>query len=223
MPLKFFNCPVGKIEVKDCLKSCPNPEGRCFPLPFLRKVSYNRKFNGNPSTTQLLKGSRLAYLEIIKDYAIDPQERTFAVLGTRVHDKLASIAEILGKISEKKLEGEVSGILDLLVEDEQNLGKFILWDYKVSGSYKVGKALGIVAEKIPNPNGAIYQKSGNGHKKGDPKLVTVFEKKPDAIDILEWELQLNNYRLMLEKLGFPISEIWWDLHCQEPRDRTQLL
>lgn len=207
MPLRYFNCPAGKVEVRDCLGRCPNSEGRCFPLPFLRKVSFGRTFNGVPSTTQLINGTRLAYLELTEDYAVDPQERTFAVLGTRVHDRLASIAEILGKISEKKLKGEVTGILDLLVEDENKPSFFILWDYKVSGSYKVAKSLGLVERKILDPKGAVYQSNGKDYKKGDPKLVSVFEKKPDAVDMLEWELQLNNYRVKLEELSFPISEM----------------
>jgi hypothetical protein len=145
MPLKFFICPDNtRIEIAECLKKCPRPEGRCLSLPTLIAVGYTRPWTGKPSTTQLINGTRLSYLQITKDYAIDPFGSAFALLGTRHHRRLEAISRKLNVLSEEKLEGEVSGILDLLTVDELvDYEAYELWDYKTSGSYKIAKALGI--------------------------------------------------------------------------------
>jgi hypothetical protein len=38
-------------------------------------------------------------------------------------------------------------------------------------------------------------------------MITIYEPDPDAVDMEEWELQLNNYRLMIEACGFPVSRM----------------
>lgn len=143
MPLTRFLCPnKSEILISDCLNKCPNPNGRCLSLPTLYEIGKVREFKGTFSTTQLLKGCRQVYLEIKHDYTIDPMDTAFMLLGTRHHQKLDLAAKALGLDSEKFLNSEVSGILDLLESDTLNPGSFLLIDYKCAGSYAVAKALG---------------------------------------------------------------------------------
>jgi len=142
MPLKNFLCPDNVVRpVAQCLDKCPLPE-RCLSLPTLHECGNDRKWYGNPSTTQLLNPTRIAYLQITCDYTIKPQDRAFALLGVRHHAKLEAVAKRLGMIAEEKLKGEVSGIIDLIEPTNDNPDEFILYDYKSWGSYAVKKALG---------------------------------------------------------------------------------
>ena len=178
MPAKYFICPnKEQIEIDHCLEQCLSEKGRCLSLPTLYSIGEQREWTGTPSTTQLIKGTRQAYLEITESYAINPKDMAFTLLGTRHHQRLEVIAKKLKMIAEKKLTGAVTGIIDLLEPDELNNGYFKLTDYKTWGSYAVAKALGL-----------------KGNKNGDP-------------DMLETELQQNHYRLKLEALGFPISRM----------------
>lgn len=175
--LTYFRCPDGiKRPIKECLEKCSRLEGRCLSLPTLFEIGKTREWTGTPSTTQLLKGVRQAYLEITKPFAIDPLDSAFMLLGTRHHQKLEYTAKQLGMIAEQKISAEISGIIDLLEPDSLAPDKFILYDYKTSGSYAVARAL------------------GRKNSEGEP-------------DMRDWELQLNKYRIELEKLGFPISRM----------------
>jgi len=119
----------------------------------------------------------MEYLKITKDYTIKPQSRTFALLGSRHHYKLEMAGKKLEGIEvEKHLDGDTTGILDLLEPDELKDGFFVLTDYKTWGSYAVAKFMG-----ISNTNGD-------------------YERKQTT-------LQLNNYRIKVEALGFPISRM----------------
>lgn len=207
-PLKYALCPDGKkTEVTACLNWCPLGD-RCLPLPTLHAILWEREWTGTPSTTQLINGTRLEYLKLTCDYGIDPKDRAFALLGTWHHGRLQAIAKKLNVLSEEKLEGEVTGIFDLLEPDEQTKGEaYILTDYKTSGSFKVAQWLGLVGHKVPDPSGAVYQRNGDGYQKGDPKMVTEWTPDPSKADLWSEELQLNNYRLMVEALGFPVSRM----------------
>lgn len=209
MPLRYFSCPNGeRIAVADCLNKCCRPEGRCLSLPTLIAVGKDRPWTGKPSTTQLINGTRLSYLQITESYTVNPFGRAFALLGTRHHQYLEAVATRLNALSEEKLEGDVSGILDLLTVDEMaDHEAYELWDYKTSGSFKVAKALGLVGRKIPDPMGEVYKKSGNWGKAGEVKIVTVYERDPLAVDMWDWELQLNHYRIKIEACGFPVSKM----------------
>jgi len=161
-----FICPDGKrVSHRQCLEGCRQ---RCLTLPTLASLAQVREWNGIPSTTQCLNGTRMEYLKITSDYYVKPKERAFALLGTRHHFRLEAITRKLNVLSEEKLQGEVSGVIDLL-EPDHAPDCYILADYKTSGSYKVARAL-----------------------RGD---------------MSDWELQLNNYRIMVEDLGFPVSRM----------------
>jgi len=67
----------------------------------------------------------MEYLKIKCDYAVNPFESAYALLGTRHHQRLEAVAKrIEGLVAEKKLEADEvaqhSGILDLLEPDELN-------------------------------------------------------------------------------------------------------
>ncbi len=184
--LKYFVCPDKVIRpITQCLDKCPMPTGRCLALGHLHYIaSSSRDYTGINSVTQLIKPTRLAWLEIVKDYWIDPDSMAFMMYGTLHHRRLESINKRLEGLTEYNLTQSISGTLDRLEPDELNPGYYKLIDFKLVGAYSVAKAIGLM--KI---NGETAD--------------------PDAI---EWELQLNRYRILVEsdpiisKL-FPISRL----------------
>lgn len=179
MPLKFFICPDGITRsIDQCLEECPRAEGRCLALPTLYELGHTRIWNGVASTTQLLNPTRQAYLMIVKDYAEDPKEGAFKLLGSRHHKRLEIIAKKLeGLIPEQKLKDATNtGILDLLEPDELNSGCWKITDYKTWGAYSVAKIMGV--------------KHSNGYERRQATL------------------QLNDYRIKAEHtLGLTISRL----------------
>ena len=184
MPLKYFNC-VDNITrpISECLEKCPRPEGRCLALSHLTFIAESgREWQGQSSVTQLIKPTRLAFLEITKDYAVNPDDMAFMMYGTLHHRRLEVINKKLGGLSEQKLNGSIKGTLDRLEPDELQEGYYKLIDYKLVGAYSIAKALGIQNGKAVDP------------------------------DMLEWELQANKYELLLEDDPglsplFPISRL----------------
>ena len=160
MPLKYFIAPDGKkLLVSRCIE-----EGLLidnYPTSYLRLCAQERKWTGKPSTTQLIKGTREAYLSLLTDYAIDPAKQAFRIHGQTAHKKLEH------NVSEKDYaefhcdDNEITGILDLL---ENNNGLWYLTDYKTWGSYSVMKTLGIEVKKRPmldeEGNPVLYKRSG---------------------------------------------------------------
>ena len=196
MGYKYFICPDNqKCEISGCLQSC-RMEKRCLSLPTLRAISQQREWTGIPSTTQLLKGTREAWLEIVNDdLIINPQDRMFSLLGTKVHGTLERHADNM--LSEERISDEVSsGQMDCY-----DANSMTLYDYKTAGSYKVMQALGIVMVDVPT--GEVYK---TGEKKGQPK--TRKEPQNGQPDMREWELQLNDYRIKLESQGFAVKDMY---------------
>lgn len=148
MPLTYFRCPSEDAElitpVKDCLEMCPRSEGRCLRLDKLHEISWDRKWEGKPSTTQLLNPTRMEYLKITKDYAIAPKSRAYAIYGSYQHKRLEIINAKLNEYpSEMKVENETNhGTLDRLEPDELNPGKWLLIDRKFWGAFAVKKLMG---------------------------------------------------------------------------------
>jgi hypothetical protein len=189
MPAKYLLCQKtsGKVTIEDC-KKC---DDRCLSLPTLTDIATYRDWRGFVTTTQALNGTRQSYYEIICDYTVDPYDRAFTLLGTRHHAKLESVAKKIQLIAEEYLKGEISsGIIDLLEPTNQD-GIFDLWDYKTSGSFVINRALGLEAVKEKN-------------------MPITYKVNPAKIDMESWELQLNNYRLMLEdkNIGFKIRYMY---------------
>jgi hypothetical protein len=60
--------------------------------------------------------------------------------------------------------------------------------------------------KKPAENGEVYKTSGSWGKAGSPKMVPVF-MPVDKPDMLETELQLNRYRVLLNKVGVRVARM----------------
>lgn len=210
MPAKTFRCPDGEvIEIEKCLAKGGCRMGqRCATLPFLRAISFDREWRGvSPSAAG--NGPRLLYLRATVDYTINPQDRVWAILGTGTHDRLAMERYTGNVLTEEPLsDDEMKGVADVLEEDEDMPGHYVLSDYKVWGSFKIAKALGIYQEEVPIVDGQgnnVLLKTGKN--KGQPKTEKVVRVDPDRGDLANEELQLNRYRIFFERLGFPISKI----------------
>ena len=204
MPAIGFICPDGTtITFEKCFNECRLKEdlpcGRCKALPFLRRASKQRDWTGEPSTTQLLSGTREAWLKITKPYFINPDDKVFAMLGTQVHAVLDKFGHG-DHLTEERLRDEIcSGAFDFYDGEQQ-----ILYDYKTWGSYKVMKALGISSVEVPetDENGeTILKKSGKN--KGQPKTKKIWvngDIATKASALLETSIQLSNYRDKLKRI-----------------------
>jgi hypothetical protein len=210
MPAKFFICPDRQtIPITDCLKlsGCRMKE-RCATIPYLKAISFDREYRG-VSPSMAGNSARLIYLRAITDYAIDPMDRTWSILGIAVHEKLSALRYVTNVLSEEKLSNEqMEGTADLLEIDEENQRFHLLTDYKTYGSYKVAKCLGLKQEQKPllNEDGSpILLKSGKN--KGKPKTESVTKCDPEKADLKFEILQVNRYRIFFENSGFPISRM----------------
>ena len=209
MPANKFICPDGnRINIAECLSSCPNQQ-RCMFLPTLRAVanSLDRKIS-EPTVTELIAGTRETFLKKTTDYAVDPASILYALHGQAVH----SINErhTQGNIlSEERLKDEItSGQFDffgkILDADDGVLG-----DLKITSSFKLMKALGIYKQKVAT--GEVYK---TGSKKGLPKFKT--ELRFDGVrDLLDWAIQLNYYRMLLEQAGFKVNRMVIEALCRD--------
>ena len=201
-----FICPSGKqVAIRQCLEACPNAM-RCMGKPTLEAVANSVKDRGlgsKYSVTELISGTREVYLKKTTDYAIDPQDQIFAMHGNAVHficEKHSSsfiLTEV--RLSNDTYTGQIDAYGDLLGN-----GKKILLDYKVTSSFKAAMALGYY--KVDEPTGEVYK---TGAKKGQPKTRKVF-KTGGVKHILEWAIQINAYRMLLEEHNFKVD----DMHIQ---------
>lgn len=194
MPAKWFICPDGKqIEIQKCLKSCRLKDnlsgGRCLSARTLRAISHQREWSGKPTITQLLKGTREAYLQLTYDYPINPQDQLFKLVGTRAHS-LQEMFVGADELSEERLHSEItSGQLDFYDPETETL-----YDTKTCGSFKIKKALGL--QQVEVPTGEYYK---SGEKKGRPKTRKEWRDGGHK-DRLDWAVQLNFYRMLLEEI-----------------------
>ena len=209
MPATKFICPNGqRIHISDCLKNCRQGK-RCMFLPTLRAVanSLDRDIT-EPTVTELIAGVRETYLKKKTTYAVDPASVLYALQGQAIHSINESHTQ--GAIlSEERLKDEVtSGQFDLygkIIDSDDG----VLGDLKVTSSYKLMKALGIY--KVDVPTGDFYK---TGAKKGQPKTRKEF--RYDGVnDLLDWAIQLNYYRILLEKQGFTVKRMYIQALCRD--------
>lgn len=201
MPSIGFKCECGEVSFEQCLKDCPRGV-RCLSRPTLVELAKQRVWSGKPSTTQLLNGTRYAMLEILEDYYIDPESQAFRLLGTKVHSRLEDSGSDNELVETRFEDDDMTGIADLYEIKEETL-----WDYKVLGSFKVAKTVGINFEMVDHPEGEVYQKSGNGYSKGDIKKVKRYFIDESLADRWEYTMQLNRYRIFYEQKGHPVKHI----------------
>ena len=214
MPATKFICPDGqRIAIQKCLERCPRKE-RCMFLPTLRAVakSIDRGIE-EPTVTELIAGTREAYLKKTTNYAVDPQSVLYALHGQEVHT-----------IHEKNMGGEILG--EERLQDRITSGKFdlygkildgeegVLGDLKVTSSYKIMKALGI--HKVDVPTGETYK---TGARKGQPKTRKEF--RFDGVrHVWDWAVQINYYRLLLEQAGFKVNRMCIQALCRDSSLKT---
>lgn len=207
MPATKFICPSGeRVRIVECLRSC---EKRCMFLPTLRAVAKSLERNiSEPTVTELIAGVRETYLKKTSAYAVEPASVLYALQGQALHsiNELNTQGEIL---SEERLKDDItSGQFDLygkiLDADDGVLG-----DLKVTSSFRLMRALGIYKVKVDT--GEVYK---SGLKKGQPKFRS--ELRFDGVrDLLDWSIQLNYYRLLLERAGFKISRMYIQAICRD--------
>ncbi|WP_094607195.1 hypothetical protein SPSIL_057980 [Sporomusa silvacetica DSM 10669] len=209
MPAKYFICSDGRsILIKDCLTSCQMKQ-RCMFLPTLRAVakSLDRGLS-EPTVTELIAGTREIYLKKTVDYAVNPQDVLYALHGSALHT-----------INENHTEGNM--LTEIRLKDDITSGKFdlygeildqdtgVLGDIKVTSSYKIMKALG--KYKVNVPTSEVYK---TGLKKGEPKYKK--EWRDDGVKgIIDWAIQLNYYRILLEQQGLAVNKIVIQAMCRD--------
>lgn len=214
MPVTKFICPDGQeTPILKCLNRCPKQE-RCMFLPTLRAIadSIDRGIE-EATVTELIAGARETYLRKTMDYSIDPQSALDALQGQAIH---ALHEDFTGGdiLSEVRLKDAVtSGKFDMygkiLDESDGTLG-----DLKVTSSYKIMKALGIY--KVDVPTGEIYK---IGARKGQPK--TRKEIRYGGVrHVMDWAIQLNYYRMLLEQAGFQVKRMVIQAICRDNSLRT---
>lgn len=209
MPATKFICSDGaEIPVLKCLNKCRQKE-RCMFLPTLRAIAktVDRGIQ-EPTVTELIAGVRETYLKKTTNYAIDPQKTLYALQGQAVHtlNENCTEGEILSEVRLK--DAITSGKFDMygkILDEEEG----VLGDLKVTSSYKLMKALGIY--KVDVPTGEIFK---TGARKGEPK--TRKELRYDGVHhVMDWAIQLNYYRMLLEQAGFTVKRMVIEALCRD--------
>ena len=209
MPATQFICPNGtQVPILQCLQACPQGE-RCMFLPTLRAIakSLHRGIT-EPTVTELIAGVRETYLKKTTNYAVNLQSVLYALHGQGVHAMHEQCTEG-DMLSEIRLKDTLtSGKFDLygkIIDDTEG----VLGDLKVTSSYKLMKALGIY--KVRVPTGEVYK---TGLRKGQPKYRN--ELRHDGVrHVLEWAIQLNYYRILLEQEGFAVQKMYIQAMCRD--------
>ena len=212
--LSQFICPDGvKINISDCLSQCRIPHsfpcGRCLSTRFLYILSKTRPWNGIPTVTQLISGSREEFLKLNTDYAVSPQNRVFALFGSIFHSSTDLASTALPGLSETRFTDPTntySGQFDFYDPVEQ-----ILYDTKTFGSFKAAQVLGISKIKEPaiDPFSGEFLKTKSGKTKFSSRFVQ------GVRHLRDFTLQLNAYRIMLEHRGFPVKHMRLEIFVRD--------
>ena len=207
MPAKFFKCPDGELTpIGECYKNCRMGE-RCLLLPVLKAVGRTRPWYGKPSVTQLLKDTRQAYLEIVHDYAIDPQKSIASMIGTNSHSLMEGNVPN-GYLSEVRFEDELtSGQID-----GYDCKSETLFDFKFFGAYRIAKALG----KTPKWRKKVHIR---GKDKGKEYWVQDFVDG-GVRDVMEISKQLSYYKVLMKKHGLNVKKIKVQMLVRGGLDKT---
>lgn len=196
--LKWFVSPTGeKHTIRECVEEGLLDE--YYPRSYLLMCAQERRWTGTPSTTQLIDGTRMAYLKLLCNYSVDPDKESFKVLGTKAHSRLEKCITLASYAEYELCHDNISGIVDLVEPHGKDLW---LIDYKTWGSYRVNRALGWVKKERPmvDQDGApvLYKRSGKGYTAGQQRTESYYEVDKDQADTRDLTLQLNWYRYMFE-------------------------
>jgi len=175
-----------------------------YPLSYLKEITETREWDGALHVTDLLNGERETYLKYVYDYGVNPDERAFIINGINAHSNLS---DGIGRLTVKVDGIMITGEADYIEETEDG---YTLWDYKVSGSYKVAKTIGIktrdivLRDQFGNPE--VYK---SGKKAGQIKTKKeTYLAEPTDEDIEDYKLQLNIYRyIYTKKLNYNITKL----------------
>ena len=112
-------------------------------------------------------------------------------------------------LSEERLADDItSGQFDLYGQIA-DYNDATLGDFKVTSSYKLMRALGYY--KVDVLTGEVYK---TGARKGQPK--TRKEWRMDGVKhLLDWAIQLNYYRMLLEARGFKVDSMKIQALCRD--------
>lgn len=194
MPLKYFLIDGEKHPIAEAIEQGMFDDR--WPRAYLKHIAEDRPWKGKPSVTQLLNGTRMEWLKIVSDTAIDPDESAFMLQGSISHYAM----EKQGEVTETRLENDyVSGMFDTI---EWSEGDATLIDYKNYGSYKAGKILGMEQydeEVLDLAGNVVYYKSGQ--KKGQAKTHKAIRYNPELAVESQYELRLqtNMYRILVKQ------------------------
>lgn len=212
MPATHFLCPSGeRIPISDCLNSCCRSQ-RCLFLTTLRTISKSvadRKIEGF-TVTELLSGTLEQYLKRTTNYCIDPMTQLYSIQGSAAHLLHQGEAQGIMLTEERLYAQNFSGQIDnygaIIDESPTTLG-----DLKVTSSYKIMRCRGRYAVSIPAPDNEVYK---TGAKKGQVKTVKVW--RDDGVKhCLDYALQLNSYRVLLQQAGYPVEKMVVELLCRD--------
>jgi len=214
MPATKLLCPdQEEVLIEECFQKCRMGQ-RCMSLPTLRSAANERVVGDNPrvSASQGGTGVRQMFLKATNDYTIDPQGKADPIYGTGFHAAREQYTDD-EMLSEAHFENEFTHCtIDLYDKRDKTLT-----DYKTYGAYKIKRCLGLVEKKVPDPSGALYQKDTKYNKKGDPKLVSVWERDPEYVDMWEVDLQVNLQRVLVEAAGHPVDHMFIEAYVKETR------
>lgn len=142
------------------------------------------------------------------EYAVNPQNVLYALHGSAVHT-----------INENHTEGNM--LTEIRLRDEVTSGKFdlygeiidcdagVLGDIKVTSSYKIMKALG--KYKVDVPTGETYK---SGLRKGQPRYKKEWHDD-GCRNIGDWAIQINYYRILLQKQGLTVNKMVIQALCRD--------
>ncbi len=207
MPYREYICPDGKrTTIEDCLDKCriakDFPAERCMSRRVLKAISEQRTWNGTPSATQLLSGTREEYLKVKKYYPIDPQASIPAIFGTGVHAFLENHIEEKRQIAEERLtspDGNFTGQFDCYDAHEK-----ILYDTKTYGSFKTAHLFGLVKHKEP-----VLAENGEQKKyRNGKKMFKTWFTRDGHRSCFDVAVQMNAYRIMVEAAGHPVERMY---------------
>ena len=212
MSVTHFKCPDGSTyPIKDCLAHCPHKR-RCMARPALMALADSIRDRGLTkfSTTELLKGTRELYLSRMYQYAIKPESLIAAFTGTGLH-----------KINEEAVQNESWVTVEQRLEDEITSGQIdaygyifsddelAICDYKTTSGFKVMKALGVMSTDVETEQ--VYK---TGPKRGQHKTVKKLTTD-NAHLCLDWLLQQNYYRMLLEEHGMKVDAMYIQAYIKD--------
>ena len=143
-------------------------------------------------------------------YAIKPESLIAAFTGTGLH-----------KINEEAVQNESWVTVEQRLEDEITSGQIdaygyifsddelAICDYKTTSGFKVMKALGVMSTDVETEQ--VYK---TGPKRGQHKTVKKLTTD-NAHLCLDWLLQQNHYRMLLEEHGMKVDAMYIQAYIKD--------